>query len=105
MKIVSMAPCGHYFCGECLKKWLNSHDDCPTCRKPMAKNDVIWINLELKNDASDATPGASTMTTKYGTKPAALVRFIRGALEDDADSRFIVFSQVKSQFSETVFRD
>ena len=62
--------------GVSLTQWLNSHADCPTCRKPMAQNDVIWINLELKNDASDATPnGASTMTTKYGTKPAALVRF------------------------------
>ena len=87
MTIVSMAPCGHYFCTTCLQKWLVDHGDCPTCRKPIARNDVMWIHLSLTKNAN-----TSLLTRRFGTKPAALVQFIQAELTADRDSRFIVFS-------------
>ena len=87
MSIVSMAPCGHYFCTTCLHKWLVDHSDCPTCRQSISRNDVMWIHLSLTRSAA-----MSSLTRKFGTKPAALVQFIQTELAADADSRFIVFS-------------
>jgi superfamily II DNA or RNA helicase len=89
MKIVSMAPCGHYFCTTCLQRWLVNHTDCPTCRKEIASKDVLYIELEVPKQSNEAVD----LTQKYGTKPAALVSFIRAELSADGDNRFIVFSQ------------
>jgi hypothetical protein len=63
-----------------VQKWLSQHNDCPTCRKPMAKNDVMWINLEMRSSTKD-TQSECQLTGQYGTKPAALVRFIQGAMQ------------------------
>ena len=89
MKIVSMAPCGHYFCTTCLQQWLAQHNDCPTCRRTISTDDVLWIHLEVPAQ-SDA---ASDLTKRFGTKPAALVSFIKAELRAEKESRFIVFSQ------------
>jgi superfamily II DNA or RNA helicase len=89
LKIVSVAPCGHYFCTQCLQKWLQEHGDCPTCRAPLAVNDVMCIHLELS--ASD--DAGSALTRQFGTKPAALVRFLQDELRLDPTARCIVFSQ------------
>jgi hypothetical protein len=32
---VKMRPCGHYFCEECLGRWLQKHSNCPLCRAPL----------------------------------------------------------------------
>ena len=32
VQIVSQLPCGHYFHGTCIRKWLNWRDSCPVCR-------------------------------------------------------------------------
>ena len=87
MAIVSMAPCGHYFCTSCLQKWLVDHQDCPTCRQPIHRNDVMWIHLEMTRNAA-----GSLLTRRFGTKPAALVQFIQAENTADPSSRFIVFS-------------
>ena len=96
MKIVSMPPCGHYFCTSCLQKWLVDHTDCPTCRRPVEREGVLWINLELQ-----ASSAGSLLTRRFGTKPAALVQFIKAELEADPSSRFIVFSQWHSMLKLT----
>ena len=53
----------------CLQQWLAQHDDCPTCRRPIAADDVMWIHLEVPQDSGEATD----LTQRFGTKPAALV--------------------------------
>lgn len=32
---VTLLPCHHWFHEECIKAWLNEHDSCPHCRKPI----------------------------------------------------------------------
>lgn len=37
-KAVAAMPCGHTFHDECLGKWLANTRNCPSCRKPLKKN-------------------------------------------------------------------
>ena len=33
---VTILPCKHWFHGDCVTAWLNEHDTCPHCRKPVS---------------------------------------------------------------------
>lgn len=48
---VSMVPCGHMFCGECLAGWLSNKRDCPVCRSeataPPISNSAVDNCTEL----------------------------------------------------------
>lgn len=35
-----MAPCNHIACSSCWDNWLKRSLTCPSCRKPMTKNDL-----------------------------------------------------------------
>ena len=35
--VARQLPCGHSFHWDCLKPWLQMHNTCPTCRKPLAE--------------------------------------------------------------------
>jgi len=32
-QVICEMPCGHSYCEECLMGWLETHHNCPTCRK------------------------------------------------------------------------
>jgi hypothetical protein len=32
-----LVPCGHFFHGECMMRWLQSSDSCPICQVPISK--------------------------------------------------------------------
>ncbi|KAG8453259.1 hypothetical protein GDO86_000042 [Hymenochirus boettgeri] len=49
MSIAVITPCGHFFHGECLQKWLYVQDSCPMCHKQM-KPLVSESNEEEIND-------------------------------------------------------
>ena len=55
---------------------------------PQAHGDVIDIDTTLK-----ALPPTDPLVQKYGTKPAAVVAFMRSALEADPRAQFLVFSE------------
>lgn len=35
--------CGHLFCWPCLMDWLDQKEECPVCRDPMKKSDVVYL--------------------------------------------------------------
>lgn len=53
------APCQHFFCGLCIKRWLEVSDICPTDRQPLRAKDLkqpsrllcnLLARLEIKCD-------------------------------------------------------
>lgn len=36
-------PCGHLFCWTCIMEWLDQKEECPVCRDPMKKSDVVYL--------------------------------------------------------------
>jgi hypothetical protein len=92
LKVASVTPCGHYCCTTCLQAWLHLNGTCPTCRQPCGTGQVMWIKLQLHG-----VKQTSELVQRYGTKPAALVEYIKNTIAaepSELKSRFIVFSQV-----------
>jgi len=40
--------CGHMFCKECLKEWLEKHCTCPTCRFEVETDDPSYEQERIK---------------------------------------------------------
>lgn len=36
-------PCGHLFCWQCIMDWLDQKEECPVCREPMHKSNVVYL--------------------------------------------------------------
>lgn len=36
-------PCGHLFCWPCIMDWLDQKEECPVCREPMHKSNVVYL--------------------------------------------------------------
>lgn len=45
---LSSSSCGHKFCTKCIHKWLENHDSCPYCRKPL---DTCQLRMEYGIDS------------------------------------------------------
>lgn len=45
-KIGLYTPCNHYFCKECLFRWLNIKETCPYCIKLIKKKDLLTSYIE-----------------------------------------------------------
>lgn len=35
--------CGHLFCWTCILDWLNKKEECPVCREPMKRSNVVFL--------------------------------------------------------------
>ncbi|KAI9283427.1 hypothetical protein BC943DRAFT_99484 [Umbelopsis sp. AD052] len=38
--------CGHTFCYQCLKQWLEIRKQCPTCRKPLTRHPMLSFTVQ-----------------------------------------------------------
>ncbi|KAH8551698.1 hypothetical protein BGW37DRAFT_491994 [Umbelopsis sp. PMI_123] len=38
--------CGHTFCYQCLKQWLQIRKQCPTCRKPLTRRPMLTFTVQ-----------------------------------------------------------
>ena len=42
-EVGALTSCGHTYCKECFRLWFNAHRNCPTCKKPLTRNDLYSI--------------------------------------------------------------
>ncbi|XP_031620225.1 peroxisome biogenesis factor 10 [Contarinia nasturtii] len=35
--------CGHLFCWSCIMDWLDQREECPVCREPTTKSNVVYL--------------------------------------------------------------
>ncbi|XP_045210150.2 E3 ubiquitin-protein ligase TRAIP-like isoform X2 [Mercenaria mercenaria] len=61
MSRVSITHCGHRFCNRCIRKWIEQHPNCPTCR----------TKITAKNLIEDRTFDEFIRTFKERTVPTA----------------------------------
>ena len=68
MTVGVLTSCGHYYDNDCIRLWWGAHRTCPTCKKPLTKNDFHQISykpLELTMQeeshlSSPSSPGSHT---------------------------------------------
>ena len=42
-KVTTATSCGHLFCWSCVTEWCNSKPECPLCRTPQKKSDLLPV--------------------------------------------------------------
>lgn len=57
-KQVMRMPCGHIFCTDCLRPWLQARNTCPTCRFELRTNDPEYERRRAMQQATGATAPA-----------------------------------------------
>ncbi|GBP76401.1 E3 ubiquitin-protein ligase RNF4 [Eumeta japonica] len=72
-KLVS-TKCGHVFCQRCLLTWLNTQNNCPTCRRRLGKRSayhVLYLDNNLCLEYLDEDPPKiHDLHASHGTEKA-----------------------------------
>jgi SNF2 family DNA or RNA helicase len=84
----SITKCGHIFCADCLKNWLQFHRNCPMCKKSIKMEDIFLVKKKSKQEVNNINP----LIEKYGSKLGKIIIMIRNIVLEP-DSRIIIFSQ------------
>jgi SNF2 family DNA or RNA helicase len=86
---LGVTKCGHIFCYNCVKPFIQKKPSCPICQKPVKVDDLYMITQpppEVKN--SKEFKDKQTLVNAVGTKLANLIFFLK-----KNDKHCIIFSQ------------
>lgn len=83
--------CQNVFCGACVLKWLQGHDTCPLCRRPITSDRLIYIS-------SDTVPPHAVVSED--TMPPSKVDTILKILHEKTGEggKVIIFSSFQETF-------
>jgi hypothetical protein len=85
-----MSPCcRNIFGGDCILKCLDNKKECPMCRSALEIKDLVYIELEEKNQES---------IHKKKTREETIISIINERNKNNKDSRFIIFSNHNETF-------
>ena len=88
--LLAFPPCGHHCCATCMNRWLSQSDKCPHCRGVIKQSEVLRLNVaDLGHTTNEPD---IELARAYGSKPAALVGWLREVLAADPEAKVIVFS-------------
>jgi hypothetical protein len=45
--MVTMTPCGHWYCSPCMHAWLATSRSCPQCRAVVTVNACVTVTLKM----------------------------------------------------------
>ena len=77
MTVGVLTSCGHYYDNDCIRLWWGAHRTCPTCKKPLTKNEFhqisykpLELSMQEESHSSPSSPGSdaasgSTKTSIY----------------------------------------
>jgi SNF2 family DNA or RNA helicase len=88
---IGVIKCGHLYCYQCIKDYINKNKKCPTCMKDMKLEDIYMISFDTEKDEVkevNNTIDKYTLVRNIGTKLANLILYIKNLNE-----KFILFSQ------------
>lgn len=94
-----MLKCGHYFCSECFKHYMNVNTNqkkCPTCKNKINSNDEIFhVFPKQKNQNQNQSNIDNTqyIIEKYGSKLGNVICLVKSLLSQNVNNKIIVFSQ------------
>jgi len=89
---LTITPCAHMFCYECITTNIKTHNICPICRRKLNKKMLLKVVDNVDRDGNDPETKKSNRV-KYGTKIASLLQEIDRILEESATNRILIFSQ------------
>ena len=82
--------CGHLFCYNCVKPFIEKQRKCPMCQKPVNTNEIYMIEKPIPEDKKDKEfEDKQELIGKVGTKLGNLIFFIK----KNNLKHFIIFSQ------------
>lgn len=90
---LTMTPCGHIFCKECILAAIARQSVCPLCRAKVEKDMLTEIIEPSQKEELDDKHKIVDMVSKYGTKTAHLIKYLNELTEREPDSKVIIFSQ------------
>jgi len=110
---LSITPCAHAFCVDCLKATIAKFNACSICRRQLTAKDVRPLAAELEapatasegasssSSSSSATPNGTTLAESatgkrfdmYGTKLAVVVQKLLELRKEDPGAKVILFVQ------------
>lgn len=86
---ISVTPCGHIFCRECITVLIKTAPRCHTCTKPLSLTDITTISYERpKMATTKEIKDKLSLMNIIGTKLTNVLYYIKAS-----DERMIVFSQ------------
>jgi SNF2 family DNA or RNA helicase len=88
---VGVTKCGHLFCFDCLKAFINSSGRCPLCQTPQTNKDISMISFEkpvFTAENSSILKNKLELIDKLGTKLTNLIYYL-----SSIPDKVIIFSQ------------
>ena len=97
MTRLTVTPCGHLFCFDCITSCLTANGLCPTCRRNVRPDQLVEVKKPtaapaVASDDISKKEELQQLTEKFGTKMAYLIFYLRYLFIDSPHSRVIVFS-------------
>ena len=103
---LSILPCSHLYCYECIAPYVQKSNDCPLCRCKVSQiSEVYRIRIKKEEDLPDTL--VELDTSKYSSKLIGLYRYITNLIRTDQNARIILFLQFKdlADFMEKSFKE
>jgi len=86
---LGVTKCGHIYCFNCVKPYIDKNNKCPTCNKGVKPSEIYRITKATKEEKKDANfKDKINLINKIGTKLANLIFFLKKTNEHT-----IIFSQ------------
>ena len=88
---VGVTKCGHLFCFDCLKAFINSSGRCPLCLTPQTSKDISMISFEkpvFTRENTTILKNKLELIDKLGTKLTNLIYYL-----SSIPDKVIIFSQ------------
>jgi SNF2 family DNA or RNA helicase len=85
---LGVTKCGHIFCYNCVKPFVEKQSKCPICQKHVKSDEIYMIEQKIEKVVDKETSDKASLINKVGTKLANLIFFLK-----KTDKHCIIFSQ------------
>jgi E3 ubiquitin-protein ligase SHPRH len=97
-----LSECGHFFCMDCTKAWIQKMRKCPTCNLTIDIKNLTSVRLNHESvyckSTSQVTPHLERMSKisingSFGTKLDSIIRHILYIIQENPTEKILCFSQ------------
>jgi SNF2 family DNA or RNA helicase len=86
---LGVTKCGHIFCFNCVKPYIDSKNKCPMCQKTASSSEIYMVEKKIPElEKSKEFKDKQSLISMVGTKLANLIFFLK-----KNDKHVIIFSQ------------